>query len=214
EFVPDPNLTTTLPPWFQQQQADLPPNLQGQLQPNTQEGLLAPDSAFWTDLERRVRARSFHRSGLVAGTKGQIHVEDYPTAGGLLFGFFAAKDGFAPYFQPIYLTRNGEVAGRAYGRARGDVVCYKARPGYAVGGMYVHAGELFNGVAVTFMKVNRQGLDRSDWYQSGWVGATGGKAAAVGHDGRFIVGVHGKLLASEYFSPRGAMTTVGSISLR
>jgi hypothetical protein len=64
------------------------------------------------------------------------------------------------------------------------------------------------------MRVRETGLGRDDWYQSGWVGADGGTAGVIGHDGSFIVGIHGKVLSHDYITPRGGMTTVGSIALR
>jgi hypothetical protein len=214
EYVPTPDMTLTLPQWFHERPVDLPPDLQNQLQPNRHQGLLAPESSFWTNLGRQVRAREFRKSGLIPRSSGKIYVEDYPAEGGLLIGFFLAKDGFVPYVQPIYLTRDREVVGRAYGKPTANAVCFKAKPGYSVGGMYVHSGDLLNAVALTYQRVTPTGLDRNDWYQSGWVGSEGGTAGIVGHDGSFIVGVHGKVLDFDYITPRGGMTTIGTIALR
>ncbi len=213
EYVVPANMLRELPDWFPRKVA-LPAALKNQLEPNRHEGILAPGSPLWQKLEEKVQARAFRKSGLVSGKSGMIYVEDFPAKGGLLIGFFAAKTGYVPYVQPIFLTRDGEVAGRAYGYPTSNAVCFKAKSGYAVGGMYVHSGDLFNGLALTYMKIEETKLNRADWYQSEWVGAEGGYSGVVGHDGAFIVGVHSKLLEYNYITPRGAMTTIGSISLR
>jgi hypothetical protein len=208
-----PDAKRGLPDWFVARNVVFPVDLSDYFRENKYTGLVAPNSPLWDTLAEGMRNQRFRLSGLVGGNGGKIFLGDLPNDGGLLIGFLASKDRFFPYLQPIYLTRNGEQLGRAYGTPTRNIVCYKAKPGYAVGGMFVHAGDLLNGLSLTYMKVEESGLNTSDWYQSGWVGTDGGFSAIVGHEGLFVVGIHGRMLENDYIAPKSSLTTVGTVSL-
>jgi hypothetical protein len=206
----DQNTKLSLPPGQRMhasnvfKNANLPAGIAKQLQPNQHDGILAAKSSFWSRLEDNVRQRRFVRSALVTGRLGNAYADEWAEPGGLLIGFFASPQG--PFLQPIYLTRSGEVVGGAYGNCPNEVLCFKAKAGYAVGGLHIHSGDVFEALSVTYMKVEETGLSRSNWYQSQWMGRDGGTAGFVGHQGHFIVGVQLRLRDTN-------MTTLGAIFL-
>jgi hypothetical protein len=67
-----------------------------------------------------------------------------------------------------------------------------ARPGYAVGGMWVNAGGDLAGLAFVYHRVKGAWLDPNDRYESGWLGAGSDTAELLDGKGRPIVGLFGR----------------------
>ena len=83
----------------------------------------------------------------------------------------------------------------------------KAKPGYAVGAIYVRGGGGFDAFKPIFMRVKDKGLDTKDSYEGPQVGGTGGGEGTVGGDGNFIIGLHGKA------NDQGKIEALSTVSL-
>jgi hypothetical protein len=80
-----------------------------------------------------------------------------------------------------------------FGKAVGEAIELRARPGYAVGGLVVHATRVVEGLQVLFLKVlEGDRLDPEDGYLSPLVGAATTKPVLLAGDGRLVSGVHGR----------------------
>jgi hypothetical protein len=121
--------------------------------------------------------------------------EEIPPEGALLIGF---EVGIGKFFnndviesiRPIYLTSRGEKVGEQVGKQAAKVVTVKAKAGYAVGAMTVKGGLGIDGLSLTFMRIDKQGLKKEDAYTSDWMGGKGGnREATVGGDGSSVVGI-------------------------
>jgi hypothetical protein len=135
---------------------------------------------------------------IVGGGFRKDTFEEVPKEGAILIGFHYTTTGGGKYpgvVQPIWLTARGEVKGRVYGVPdRGAVPqTVKAKPGYAVGALYVRGGGGFDAFQPIFMKITDKGLDPNEKYEGTYVGGKGGGEGTVGGDGNFIVGIHGKI---------------------
>jgi hypothetical protein len=129
----------------------------------------------------------------------RINHREINPEGGVLVGFDVAlrRAGSreVPHaFRPIY--RNGEQ--ESVGRPVGDLsnrkvfrtVRVTAKPGYAVGGMWVRSGPQIDRVCLRFIRVGDGGLDPTDHYTSDWIGTSdGGKEVYLDGRGRPIVGL-------------------------
>jgi hypothetical protein len=79
-----------------------------------------------------------------------------------------------------------------WGRAATRPEVTKAKPGYAVGAIYVRGGGGFDQFKPIYMRMTATGLNINDKYDGPVVGGMGGSEDTVGGDGNFIVGIHGK----------------------
>jgi hypothetical protein len=79
-----------------------------------------------------------------------------------------------------------------FGKAGGGSTEMRARPGYAVGGLVVHASRVVEGLQVLFLKVDGDRLDAEDGYLSPLVGSATAKPVLLAGDGRLVSGVHGR----------------------
>ena len=136
---------------------------------------------------------------IVGGTFDPSSQEQAPE-GGLLIGFEISLGRFVDRdvirsLRPIYRTSKGEeVKGRQYGTPQGKVYLAKAKPGYALGSVKVRTGLLIDGFSVTFMKIKGNALDRSDAYETVWIGnEIGGSPSTLAGDGTPVVGFAGKV---------------------
>jgi S1-C subfamily serine protease len=99
--------------------------------------------------------------------------------------------------RPIYRVGGKDSFGEQVGKELDRVVTVLAKPGYAIGAMTVKAGLTADGLSVTFMKIVDGGLDPKDSYESDWVGGMGGGGPVkLGGDGTQVVGIVGKMNAS------------------
>lgn len=123
---------------------------------------------------------------------------DVAPDGGLLIGF---EVGVAPSFgrnmtraiRPIYRVNTNTVFGDQQGTQLDDVVTLKAKDGYAVGAVSVMHGLGFDGITVTFMKVDGGKLNPKDSYDSQYIGSDEKKALTkLGGDGTPVIGITGR----------------------
>lgn len=123
--------------------------------------------------------------------------KDVSAEGGLLIGFSVTlgkfvNDDTIGSLQPIYLTATGEKRGPQIGKPQPRALTVKARPGYAVGAITLKTGLVINGFSVTFMKVTKDGLDKTDSYTSEWMGGMGGSPPkTLSAEGAAVVGICG-----------------------
>jgi hypothetical protein len=166
----------------------------------------------WTFIRKALADGKLKRCEIVGGAFAQNTFEELPQGGAILIGFrYTTKDGgrFPNVIQPIFLTAGGEVFGKVYGiPERGvPVQIAKAKPGYAVGALFVRGGGGFDAFQPIFMRVKGNGLDITDRYEGPYVGGQGGGSRTLGGDGNFIVGVHGKI------NDKGKMETMSPVLL-
>ena len=92
--------------------------------------------------------------------------------------------------RPLFATLKGQLSGPVVGQAAPNGTRLLAKKGYAIGAVTVAGGLGIDGLSVTFMKINADGLDTKKSYDSPWFGnATGGDR--LGGDGVPIVGIYG-----------------------
>jgi hypothetical protein len=145
------------------------------------------------------------------GFRTEREFNEVPNPGTLLIGFDAGVGRFLNIetvyaLRAIFSTPDGEgivadhglfpgqlAGGRRDRRSKSlHTVQVRARPGYAVSGMYLRTGLNINGFAVTFMRMKGRVLDPDDSYTSEWVGdRTGGSEEYLGGNGAPAVGVIG-----------------------
>jgi hypothetical protein len=169
-------------------------------------------TAFWSRLRTVVRDKKYTVSPLCGGQFAKAPFSDYPPEGGVLIGFhyILSKKGILTsftYFQPIYLTANGEKLGRAYGTARAEFAqTIKAKKGQAISGITIRGGGAMDGFSFTYSPFDRTGWGRGDSTTTEWIGGKGGAEARFGFDGSVIVGVHGKFLTGGEVGGLGVYT--------
>jgi hypothetical protein len=119
--------------------------------------------------------------------------------GSILIGFDVGYGRFGRNavihaIRPIFRTPRGKVNGPVYGVATEGMDHVEAKPGYAVGAITVKAGLGIDGLSVTFMEIQGDGLNPDKSYETKWLGGPGGFAKTkLGGDGGFAVGIFGKL---------------------
>jgi hypothetical protein len=129
--------------------------------------------------------------------------KDIPEEGALLVGFeFLETPGGGVRdvrsLRPIYLTKEGILAGKDRGKLEEVTDKVQARAGYAVGGVVTyHNTSRIQGIQVIFMKIDlrtgRLDMAPANAYKSKWFGSRGrGAGKQLGGDGRLVVGVYGK----------------------
>ena len=186
------------------------------LKPNDHAGPLAPGSKLWEKIGAAVNLNRLTPSGLVRGEAGDVIFRETAPDNGILIGFFVAapENRVVQFLQPIYLTSKGEKTGKAFGMPDGQVVCLKAKRGYAVGAIDIRAGEFLDAIRLRFMRVQGDTLDVNDWYQSPRLGGIGGEPVRIGGDGAPIVGIHGRSLGKAGMVPAGSITALGVLAMK
>jgi S1-C subfamily serine protease len=96
--------------------------------------------------------------------------------------------------RPIYRSASGESLGNCHGPTLKQTAAFKAKDGYAVGGITVKSGLWVESVKIRFMRVAGARLDPKDSYESEWIGAGGGSETFLTGDGAILIGVIGKTL--------------------
>ncbi len=145
-------------------------------------------------------------------TLHQNTYRDTYAKGGLLIGFQVGLGKFANNdivnaLRPIFLTKNGEKFGAWHGPAPAAPITVKAKRGYVVSGLSVRTALALDALTVTFAKLDKDGLDLSDTYNSQTVGGSGGRLASIGGQGAIFVGVTGHL------GPDGAPSSLGLVAV-
>ncbi len=153
---------------------------------------------LWTFVRKAVNDQKLKRCALIGGAFAHNTFEEIPKDGGILIGFrYTTKTNgrYPGAVQPIFLTAGGEVLGNVYGSAERGAVpqVAKAKPGYAVGALFIRGGGGFDAFRPIFMRIKGNALDTSDRYDGPHVGGEGGGSGTLGGDGNFIVGIHGKV---------------------
>jgi len=137
---------------------------------------------------------------------------DIYAKGGLLIGFQVGLGKFVnndivKSFRPIFLTKNGEKFGAWHGPVPTAPVTVKAKRGYVVSGLSVRTALAIDAITVTFAKLDKDGLDLNDTYNSQPVGGNGGQPASIGGQGAMFVGVTGNL------GPDGSPSSLGLVAV-
>jgi S1-C subfamily serine protease len=118
---------------------------------------------------------------------------------GVLIGFQVGLGKFVnndivKSFRPIYQTKSGAKFGKWIGPVPpAPIVTVKAKPGYVVSGLSVRTALSIDAITITFAKLDKDGLDMSDTYESKMTGGNGGQPAMIGGNGQLFVGVTGHL---------------------
>lgn len=140
----------------------------------------------------------------IVGGAGAPTFRDQAPADGLLIGFdvglgHAFGVELVRAIQPRYQTPLGEATGRKFGTNFAKAVSVKAKPGYAVGSIYVKSGLVVNGFSVQFMRIKGAKLDPADSYSSQWIGdhTGGGGPTLLAGDGTRIIGIIGQRDAND-----------------
>jgi hypothetical protein len=156
------------------------------------------NSELFIALREAIKAKKTKNSGVTGG--GRKEFAEVPAEGGLLIGFNYTLGNFVGqpvmgWMQPIFLTARGEKLGTAYGKIdpKAKVMQVKAKKGYAVGAMTVRGGGGLDAIEMTFMKIDKNGLNKADSYQSEHIGGKGGGEGKHGGDGSFVVGIQGRI---------------------
>ncbi|HZZ73983.1 MAG TPA: hypothetical protein VFE24_17145 [Pirellulales bacterium] len=95
--------------------------------------------------------------------------------------------------QAIYDSPNGNVRGKKFGGLAVEHLTIEAKPGYAIGAIEAWGGARLDGLSATFMRRRGSQLDRTDAYESRWLGGRGGSVhTKLGGSGHLVLGVHGR----------------------
>lgn len=153
---------------------------------------------IFADIRKQIADKNLKRWGFVGGAFAKDPFEEVPVEGAILVGlrYATGADSKPSMVQPIWQTARGIVNGKAYGapEAGTKITETRAKPGYAVGTIYVRGGAYIAGFKPIYMKITDKGLDVKDSYDGPHVGITkGGGEGFLGGDGHFIVGLYGKL---------------------
>jgi hypothetical protein len=130
---------------------------------------------------------------------GDVPFRSVSQAGSLLVGLDIGYGSFVGNpvihgIRPIFQTPRGKAYGLLYGVPSTKIVRIEAKPGHAIGAITVKAGLGIDGLSITFMEVEGDGLNPSKSYETDWYGGMGGgPKTKLGGDGSFVVGIFGKL---------------------
>ncbi|HWB61364.1 MAG TPA: hypothetical protein VG733_17915 [Chthoniobacteraceae bacterium] len=129
--------------------------------------------------------------------------KDVPKQGGLLVGLIVTHgDWFgAPNLhsvQPLFLTAQGEIQGDLHGGTGHDPVTLHAKPGYAIGAIWINDEQFLWALKVTYMKIDplNHSLDPADSYDSEILGdivkhPEHNPKKKLGGDGAPVIGIFG-----------------------
>lgn len=181
------------------------PGAESTIRASTVKAVGALEPALADKLATIVNTKAYSRSESSTHDPEKPGRMDVPEPGGLLVGFEffeVGKQNRIRSLRPYYMTRDGIVPGMDRGRMEKVTQKIIARPGYAVAGFIGSSGETGasgkNGMQIIFMKINAEAgrfdTDPSSTYKSTWYGDKGrDKPVQIGGDGRFVVGVYGKV---------------------
>ena len=137
-------------------------------------------NSVFAEAKAAIAREDVDRTELEGFTPGNKQVADTPKEGGVLIGFDLGIGPNDVIFavRALYLTAQGEIAGRDLGRfsmgGRQDkvkrVVQVKAKPGYAVAKVRFQSAITIQCMRLSFSRLNGMSLDPSDSYTSNWIG--------------------------------------------
>jgi hypothetical protein len=159
-----------------------------------------PAENIFTVIENAVRkGMTTKTQGLGGGFRDFLEV---PEEGALLTGLEVGigkwnTQDVIHSLRPIYQSSRGRFLGALRGRKQDRVVTLEANAGYAVGGLTVRSGAGLDALAITFMAIEGKTLNPAKSYQSERVGGFGGNEHSLAGDGIPVVGIFGKLHATD-----------------
>jgi hypothetical protein len=154
-----------------------------------------PRAAFPDAVRAAVAGRQVEDTGNFAGASYRDVASDGSVLVGLEVGLARWFDRQIPYVvRPIFRKGDHEWAGGTAGsfssRQVIRVLREVARPGYAVGAMWLRIGAGIDRLCLVYFKITDTGLDPADHYTGPWIGSSdGGNDHFVDGKGRPIVGL-------------------------
>lgn len=150
-------------------------------------------------VRKAVSARQLQDSENLGDRSSKLAFREVAGEGGVLVGLDVGLAQWGerdiPYtIRPIYREANrewtGGVAGSLGAKEVRRTVRTVAKPGYAVGGMWVRSGGALDRICLLFMRMDKGHLDRTDVYPGDWVGTSdGGSEKYLDGRGKPIVGL-------------------------
>jgi len=148
-------------------------------------------------LKDTLKNGNYSQTSIVGFGLGEGAFEELASGGGLLIGFELGlgnvwgKDNINS-IRPIFLTEKGEIRGQVHGTATDRILTVKAKEGYAIGAVTITAALQVDGIAITFMRIEKKTLDTNQTYRSNKIGAGQRQPVTVGGSGVFVIGICGK----------------------
>jgi hypothetical protein len=194
-----------------QQQLDKVTALLAEASPDVQDAANIPESkALAKIIKTAIKTNNLTRTSVFGVASGpQYAFAEVPPAGMLMVGMnYAVKPGSRVMaVQPIYAGVKETIRGRWYGGdARLGVTGQALAPaGYAVGGLKTVSPDYLFGFEIIYMKITRNGLDRSDTKLSPLIGVDKPEMTKyfLGGDGRPVVGMFGSMTQQAYLEGFG-----------
>jgi hypothetical protein len=128
-----------------------------------------------------------------------VSYREVASDGGVLVGFEAGlarwSDREIPYaLRPVYRKGDREWVGSTAGNMNANVVIRHvrvvAKPGYAVGGMWIRTGGAMDRIRLLYMRIDGGHLDPDDSYKSEFIGSSeGGEEQYLDGRGRPVAGI-------------------------
>lgn len=140
----------------------------------------------------QVKAKNTVSSKEEGFTLGKEVFSLVPEEGQLLIGLDVSIGTFNKIsgIRPIFLSQKGQVPGPIVGEASTKGARLLAKKGYAIGAIIVKGGIGIDGVSVTFMRIEENGLNPQDAYDTPAFGNSSG-GTVLGGDGAPLVGLIG-----------------------
>jgi hypothetical protein len=158
-----------------------------------------PPSSFAQAVRAAVTANRLAHSDNVDERLGRASFREVAGDGGVLVGIEVGlakrlNDEYPYSVRPIYREGDrewtGGTAGNLTARPVARMVRVVAKPGFAVGGMWIRSDSAIHRIRVCFMRIADAHLDWTDNYVSDWIGdSDGGREVYIGAEGRPVVGL-------------------------
>lgn len=156
------------------------------------------EAEMFAGIEQLIAEKKVNDSWCFGG--GGPEFREVPESGALLVGFELTTETYRQRtaitsIRPLFRGRQGIFEGRLHGKLYGRPTRVEAKPGYAVGGLFVHSGDGLNGMEITFMRVDGGLLDPTDRYTTARYGEfypDGSDTREVIPRDTFVIGIHGK----------------------
>jgi hypothetical protein len=150
-------------------------------------------------VRKAIAERQLQDSDNLGDRSAKLAFREVAGDGGVLVGLEVSLSKWGereiPYtIRPIYRAGNrewtGGLAGSPGAKEVRRTVRTVAKPGYAVGGMWVRSGGALDRICLLFMRIEDGHLDRADGYPGEWVGTSdGGSEKYLDGRGRPVVGL-------------------------
>jgi S1-C subfamily serine protease len=133
-------------------------------------------------------------SEIIGGVNDPVYRDILPE-GGYLIGLEIGTNAQSHIkgIKPIFLAGAQESTGDQHGTQFTNTTTIKAKEGYAIGAVTIISGLCADGLSVTFMKIEKNGLNPKVSYESEWVGFMDKrKPRTLSGLGKPIIGITGK----------------------